>query len=912
MLQVPARWPRVRPVDKQVGNKQMKRPMGTAISRLLLAGSALPMLALAVTAAAPAAAQTAAADEKAGDEKVIVVVGTRRTDRSILDTASPVDVVGATEIATQPASNVLDIVKALVPSLYVGQNAISDASTFVRAPSLRGMSGDQVLVQLNGKRLNRSALVQVVGGGDTSLSFGSQGPDISTIPSLAIGSLQILRDGATAQYGSDAIAGVMNYGLRENAGLEMVARYGQFYRGDGESFQIAANAGVKLGDRGFINLTGEYTDDRGTVRSETRPIARIFAAQNPSLASRIPNYPGPAQIYGNSPGYSYRFMLNSAYELSSEAKIYFMANYSRLKADQSFNYRSPIGATNVPVVGGTTSLNPNSAFATPIYLTPCPANAASNGCPAGGFLSTGATYNFTTLYPAGFTPRFVGVTEQYWGVLGVKGKSGDFTYDLSGTLARNSLNLSMYGSLSPSFGPQSQTSFKFGKLIQEEQNLNADFTYALDAGLASPVTLSWGGEFRRETYTQTAGDPQSYLPGPYATQPLYEPDGEGSYQPVLVSDGNGGVKQLIITKPPGASGYGGTSPTFAGSRSQQSYAVYAGAETDLTDTFSVGAMGRFERYNTFGSALVGKGNFRWEVTPAFAIRGTAGTGFHAPSPGQNNTAILTTAFRAGNQVQTGTYPVTSAIARYYGGQALRPERSTNFGLGFVVTPNSAFSLTVDAYSIKVTNRIGISRTFTVDAAALAAEPALAAVGLEGDVQYFTNAFDTRTRGVDVVGSWRGDLVGGKAGLTLAYNYNKSTVTRFVPGLVSPEQITNIGNFAPNHRANLTGTWQGSGFAVTLREAYYGSWQDALGYPGQKFGAKFTTDIDVSYTFMEHYTISVGALNLFNTYPDRVANTAANRIFLSTNSLADGQIYPNSGGPFGFNGGFWYARVRIKY
>ncbi|WP_235902878.1 TonB-dependent receptor plug domain-containing protein [Sandarakinorhabdus oryzae] len=898
----------------------MKSPMGTTISRLLLAGSALPMLALAVTAA-PAAAQTAAADEKAGDEKVIVVVGTRRTDRSILDTASPVDVVGAAELATQPASNVLDIVKALVPSFYVGQNAIADASTFVRAPSLRGLSADEVLVQLNGKRLNRSALVQVYTGGDTALSFGSQGADISTIPSLAIGSLQILRDGATAQYGSDAIAGVMNYGLREDAGLEVVGRYGQYYRGDGESFQIAANAGVKLGDRGFINLTGEYTDDRGTVRNETRPLALIFAQQNPGLAGRLPNYPGPAQIYGTSPGYAYRFLLNSAYELSPEAKIYFTANYSHLKADQSFNYRSPISATNVPVVGGTTNLNANAAFATPIYLTPCPANAANNGCPAGGFLQNGATYNFTTLYPAGFTPRFVGVTDQYWGVLGIKGKSGDFTYDLSGTIARNSINLSMYDSLSPSFGPQSQTSFQFGKLIQEEQNLNADFTYAVDAGLASPVTFSFGGEFRRETYTQTAGDVQSYAGGPYAVQPLYEPDGEGGYQPVLVPDGNDGFKQLVITKPPGASGYGGTSPTFAGSRSQQSFALYAGAETDLTDTFSVGAMGRYERYNSFGSAFVGKGNFRWEVVPSFAIRGTAGTGFHAPSPGQNNTAILTTTFVNGDQVQVGTYPVTSNIARYFGATQLRPERSTNFGLGFVFTPTDSISLTVDAYSIKVKNRIGISQNFDVTAADIAREPALLAVGDGGAVNYFTNAFDTRTRGIDVVGTWRGDVAGGKASLILAYNYNKSTVTRrdtFVDAngdtqfVIGDAQVVNIGNLAPNHRANLTGTWQKDGFAFTLREAYYGSWREEVGYPGQKFGAKFTTDIDVSYTFMEHYTVSVGAINLFNTYPDRVANSPDNRIFLSTNSLADGQIYPNSGGPFGFNGGFWYARIRVKY
>ena len=326
------------------------------LSRLLAGGSLL----VAGMAAIPAAAQTAAAPATAqsapDDSATIIVTGTRRTDRSITDSASPVDVVSAADLRTQPAADLLDVVRNLVPSFFVGQNTISDASTFVRAPSLRGLGADQVLVQLNGKRYNRSALVQVLTGGDTALSFGSQGPDISAIPSLAIGNIQILRDGATAQYGSDAIAGVINYGLREDAGLEIVGRYGQYYRGDGESIQIAANAGLKLGDRGFINLTGEYNDDKGTSRGATRPIAVIFAQQNPSLAGKLPNFPGPAQIWGSSPTNGYKFVLNTAYELTPEAKLYFLGNLANSTADQSFNYRSPIGATNPYLIPGTSPL----------------------------------------------------------------------------------------------------------------------------------------------------------------------------------------------------------------------------------------------------------------------------------------------------------------------------------------------------------------------------------------------------------------------------------------------------------------------------------------------------------------------------------------------------------------------------
>lgn len=869
--------------------------------RWMLSGS---VLAAGMAMALPAAAQTAAAAQAAPDDTAtIIVTGTRRTDRSITDSASPVDVVGAADLRTQPAADLLEVVRNLVPSFFVGQNTISDASTFVRAPSLRGLGADQVLVQLNGKRYNRSALVQVLTGGDTALSFGSQGPDISAIPSLAINNIQILRDGATAQYGSDAIAGVINYGLREDAGLEAVVRYGQFYRGDGESIQIAANAGVKLGDRGFVNLTGEYNDDKGTSRGATRPIAVIFAQNNPSLANQLPNYPGPAQIWGSSPTNGYKFVLNSAYELTPEAKIYFFGNLASSTADQSFNYRSPIGATNVQTQNGPTSLSPNSAFATPVYLTRCPTGNAT--CPTGGFVKDNNVYNFSTLYPAGFTPRFVGDKDQAYGVLGIKGKfDSGFTYDISGTLARNSIDLSMYDSLNASFGSSTQTSFYLGKLIQEELNANIDLTYPVDLGLASPVTLSAGGEYRRETYSQTAGDEQSYAAGFAAVQDLYVQTAPGVFARDTVTP--------TVSKSPGASGYGGTNPQAAGSFRQRSFAIYAGAEADLTKTLSMGIMGRFENYNTFGSAFVAKANAIWHASDSVALRATAGTGFHAPSPGQNNVQILTTTFAAGNQVQVGTYPVTSAIAQFYGAESIGPERSTNFGAGVVFTPASALTLTVDGYFIEVRNRIGITQSFSVTAADVIAQPALASVGVGGAVNYFTNAFDTRTRGIDVVGSWRGDLAGGDLGLTLAYNYNLSTVPRFDPGIISPEQIADIRRLAPNHRGNIAANWQSNGFGVTLRQNYFGSWAVQQDYPGQTFGAKFTTDIDVSYTIAEHYTLSVGAINLFNAYPDKIANSAVNPIFLLTNSTADGQIYPRNGGPFGINGGFWYGRVRVKF
>ncbi len=888
---------------------------------------AATVASLAIFLSDPALAQTttttAAADTDVtadADTPGIVVIGTRRTDRSVANSASPVDVIGAAELTTQPAANMLDSLKNIIPSFFVGQNSISDASTFVRAPSLRGLPADEILVMLNGKRYNRSALVQVYTGGDTALSFGSQGSDISAIPAIAIKNLQVLRDGATAQYGSDAIGGVLNYGLREDAGFEMQARYGQYYdHGDGKSKQIAANIGFKLGDRGFVNLSGEYDDEEGTSRGATRPVAVVFAANYPNLASQLPNYPGPVQIWGSSPSHGYKLLLNSGFDVTDNSKIYLFVNVAHSQANESFNYRpsvgvpTPLAINNGTGVAATSSPGANGSFK-PIYLTTCPTGNVT--CPAGSFVKSNLAnsqqiFLFNSVYPAGFTPRFIGVTDEAYGTLGYKGKSDSgFTYDLSGSLSRNTLDLSMNQSLNASFGPTSATQFHFGKLIQKELDGNLDLTYPIDAGFASPLTLSGGLEYRRETYQQTAGDLQSYAAGPYAVQNLYVETTPGVY-----------TFNSTVTKNPGASGYGGTSPASAGSFSQNSYGVYTGLEADLTKTFSMGLAARYEHYSSFGDAFVTKLNGIWHITDTFALRGTVGTGFHAPSPGQNNDEILTTNFVAGNQVQTGTYPVTSAIARYYGAVSLKPEKSTNYGAGFVFNPTSRASLTVDWYSIKVTDRIGISQNFNVTAADIVAQPALLAVGVGGAVNYFTNGFSTRTSGVDVVGTYRTELGGGRLNLTLAYNYNKSKV---LPGynaaVIAQSQIYDIGHLAPAHRANLSANWQSGPLTFNAAEHFYGSWGDANDYPingsggaiGQTFGSKFTTDLDLSYTFAERFTLTVGANNLFNTYPDKIAPSLANPIFALTGSTGDGQIYPRSGGPFGINGGFWYVRAKVKY
>ncbi|MEO8104527.1 MAG: TonB-dependent receptor plug domain-containing protein, partial [Betaproteobacteria bacterium] len=594
------------------------------IRSILLLGTAAASFASPSFAQTPAqdAAQAANAQPAPPSTDEIVVTGTRRTDRTVTTSASPIDVISSAELTSQPAANVLDTIKNIVPSFFVGQNSISDASTFVRAPSLRGLPADEMLVQINGKRFNRSALVQVYTGGDTGLSFGSQGADISAIPSIAIKNLQVLRDGATAQYGSDAIAGVMNFGMRNDRNvIDVQARYGQYYDhgstrlDSGRSRQIAANVGVGFGATGFIDVAGEYYKDDGTSTGETRPIAAIFAQDNPGLAGQLPNYPLPVQIWGSSPVHGWKGMVNAGVDITDNSQIYVTGLGAYSKANQSFNYRPPITALasdprTFDVTGMGHRLGANGAFSAPFYLTPCP--AANLTCPAGGFVRDANTFLFTSLYPAGFTPRFVGITKERWGTAGWKGElGGGLTWDLSGTLAKNTLTLSMSNSLNASFGPQSQTSFEFGTLSQKEANANLDMTYPVNAGLFSPLTLSWGAEYRKETYGQSAGDVQSYAPGPYAlSQPLFDQTAPGVYSPTpytlaacptFSATANPVPASCVIgPRSPGASGYGGTSPVSAGHWSQSNWGVYAGAEADITDALSMGVTGRYEHYNTFG------------------------------------------------------------------------------------------------------------------------------------------------------------------------------------------------------------------------------------------------------------------------------------------------------------------------
>src|SRR6266446_1559603 len=326
---------------------------------IILAASTLAAATgIAVAQQQPAGAPGATA---APTEEVIIT-GTRRTDRTVTDSASPIDVLTGRDLANQPSGSMVDTLSSLVPSFIVGQNSISDASSFVRSPSLRGLPADEMLVMLDGKRYNRSALVQVFTGGETELALGAQGPDVGAIPSIAIKSLEILRDGASAQYGSDAIAGVLNYQLRDNSsGVELTARLGGYfptgYSRDGTDRQVAGNIGLPLGGQGFVNLSVEWSKYDQTVRNATRPTALAFAAAFPSLAPQMPHYPGPVQQWGTPPSDSVKTLLNSGIKLDNGDQVYFFANYANIEMNESFNFRLPKTVTDSS--GNTFSHHPS-------------------------------------------------------------------------------------------------------------------------------------------------------------------------------------------------------------------------------------------------------------------------------------------------------------------------------------------------------------------------------------------------------------------------------------------------------------------------------------------------------------------------------------------------------------------------
>jgi iron complex outermembrane receptor protein len=861
-------------------------------------------LTAALLIAGGASAQSSAPQQGASELEALVVTGTRRTDRSVADSPTPIDVLSSRDLQQQPSGDMNVMLRNLVPSFNVGRfiGINSDGSAFVRPPTLRGLPPDQILVLVNSKRRHRSALVQINGG---ALASGAQAVDLAQIPAIAVDRVEVLRDGASAQYGSDAIAGVINYQLkRNNSGAELTAKYGQYYEGDGENYQLSGNIGLPLTDRGFVSISGEYLRSYETSRGADRPGVLALRATRPDIGANIRN---PAQLIGDPDVEAKRVFINAGFEISEAAEVYAFGNYGKSHQETEFNFRQPYGATGIAQSGVGTQFYPASSVYNTIYL---------DQLPNGTYDVAGRTFTFHSVYPNGYNPRFMGDIRDISATGGLRGTLGSgLRYDLSASRGESRIVYNIKNTLNLSLGPQSPTEFYAGTLTERDTSFNADFSYPMDFGLASPITLAAGAEHRTERYIIAQGDAASYAVGPYAFQRL----------------SNGGT----ATQAPSSNGFPGFAPKFATDSSRNSYAFYGDAEGDLTERLSMGVAVRYEHFSDFGSTTNWKISGRYEISEAVALRGAVSTGFRAPTAGQLFTAAGVTGFIGPNPTENVTLPATDPAAQFFGATPLTPEKSFNIAGGVVIQPFSGASLTIDYYNIQVEDRLGRSQNFQITNAAdpvaeAATRERLRQLGVSnwqtiGNLAYFTNAFETRTQGVDVVASYRRDTEAGLFTTTLAANYNATKVTDRDARIINDVTKGNIENLVPQLRGSLTQSWTTGPLALVARANYFGSIVSyALPVNGgtRKFGEEVTLDLEGRWDFNDNFSFAMGVENVLDEYPDKnirsrtfpgpqPANGLLSNWFESTQSGVEGSRYLDAA-PFGYNGGFWYARFTARY
>jgi iron complex outermembrane receptor protein len=813
--------------------------------------------------------------QDADDE--IVVTGTRVEGKSPTETLSPVDVHPGDDIAQQASFDLTDALTNIAPSINTQRFPIADGTAFIRPVNLRNLAPDQTLVLVNGVRRHRSALVNLQVEPFGTVNQGAQAVDFGLIPAIAIQRLEVLRDGASAQYGSDAIAGVINVILREDVGLELTAQYGQYYEGDGENFRIGGNGGLALGDRGFFNVSAEYVNSQITSRGSARPDAAAVAAA--VGAANVP-FNGLGQRWGDPDVEGYRLFVNTAYELSDNFEWYAHGSYASQDVVSGFFYRAPFGVAGVTprgtlcvCTGGVPDPTPQSIVdaINMAGLDPNDYLTADAGSPS-GFVSLNPIW---TMFPGGYNPTFGAEIRDYSAVSGFRGGDDSFRWNLSARVERNRISYTLDNSINPGLGRLSPTSFRPGDLAQREAGVNLDFVVPVELGFVAPVNFAFGAEWRREVYEIFAGDPDSFAFGP--TGILF------------------GV---------GSDGFQGDSPAAAGVFKQRNYAGYVDLEGQINDWLTLGAAGRYETYNTFGDTFDWKVSGRIDATDWLAIRATVNTGFRAPTPGQINTLdVTTTADSMGNLVPLGTFPVDSVVAQTLGAQPVGPEESFNVTGGLILTLSDNFSVTADFYNIEVEDRIAlVTQTITPGSPE---DMALIAAGFPGlgSASFFQNAYDSRVRGIEVAAVL--DVPAGAGGFTfdLRHSWNDQTVERVISGSLDPERIHDLENQLPDHRTILTTKYDSGGwFGALVRVNRYDDWEDFTFGELSTFGAEWLVDFEVSATIQENFRLAAGAENIFDNYPDAEQNGVLS--FL-------GATRPVSS-PFGFNGGFWYVRATANF
>ena len=809
--------------------------MAKRLKRRLPAAALLPLCCMHALAATTAWADDKPADpaspEKAKQLQQVVVTGTRSTDRTASESLAPIDVLTPADLNATGSTDLASALSTLLPSLDFPRPAINDGNDAIRPASLRGMSPDQVLVLVDGKRYHTTSLVNY----NSAIGRGSAPVDLNSIPIAAIDHIEVLRDGAAAQYGSDAIAGVINVVLKRGSvegGNSITASGGIMDKGDGAQNGVQGSMGIPLGGPngsapGWARVAWNYQNVMNTNRAENRDKATTIAgAPNPSGI--------PYERYGDPAVKTYQLLLNFGYDVTPGAELYGYVNGSKRDVTSNGYYRAYNSARNVPAI-----------------------------------------------YPNGFLPQIVNHSNDVAAVLGVRGTTDSgWHWDFSADHGENNLAFDIANSVNTNLyytKGYSPTYFNAGTFRNKQSVANLDLSKDVHVGfLPNAVTVAFGAEYRKETYEIDAGDPDSYFFDPTTLIP-------GTTTPYA------GGSQV----------FPGLTPAVAGSFGRHSQAAYVDLETDLTSKLSAGLAGRYEHYSDAGSTRSGKLSARYQFTDTFALRGTASNGFRAPSLAQQNYESVVTLIQNGQLAQIGTYRTSDPVAIALGARPLKPEKSTNYGLGAVWQPWNDFSATLDLYQIRVGNAILYSDQIAVSI------PNSQVTG----AQFFVNGATTRTRGADLIANYRMDLDGwGKLNLTASGNYNKTKVLSISTPAFGRASEGLLTSSTPRTKYVFSGDWQLQGFGLHANLTRYGSVirrGDADdGSQDQKFAARWLLDLAASYGWRE-WTFTAGVDNLTNQYPTKasLANVYEDR--------ADGLQY-SSLSPFGFNGRYWYGKVAYRF
>jgi len=842
-------------------------------------------LALAVGLAL-GTAPSYAEEKKGAEEKVerIAVVGSRSAPRSVAESPVPIDIVGGDELGKNASSDLLDQLVTAVPSFNSRTQPISDAATLIRPINLRGLSSDSTLILVNGKRRHRASVIAFQGGG---VNDGSQGPDISVIPSVALKQVEVLRDGAAAQYGSDAIAGVMNFVLKDDAdGGSLSVKRGEYYEGDGTSTIVDGNIGLPFTKDGFVNLSFQLKNADDTTRSVQRPdAAALTAAGNPHI-------PNPAMVWGNPEiKDDITLFANVGLDLGDDKEFYMFGNYSERDAEGGFYYRNPHNRSNVfSIDGGETLLIGDVGLATNGVATcgtPVVDATVGNVLDSADYQAMVADpncFSMNQIMPGGYTPRFGGNIVDTSFTIGTSGdiKSGaleDWHFDLSGSVGRSASSFLLKNSLNPSLGLDTPVDFETGGYTQLEKTFNLDLVKEVDAGFEEPLNFAMGAEWREESFEITAGEESSWKAGPYAAQGFNI----------------------------GSHGFKGFGPEAQGENVRRSYAVYADVEAQVTESLLLGGALRYEDFTSFGDTLNYKLTAQLTVSDEISLRASHSTGFRAPTVGQANVVNTATSMVEGELIQSFTAPPTNPLAAFYGGKELTPEESVSYAAG-IVYQSGDFFFTADYYNIEVTDRIAQSSQINVrpeDYVALEAA-GVSNPELISAVTYFANDFDTTTQGVDMVANYSAEMFNGDTLFSLAYNWTDTKVDSFNPATTNDGKIRRLEDGIPAYRGTLTMAQTWDDVSMFVRANYFGTYyathaDGTTAEESEMADSAVTLDAEVSYFYSDALTFSAGANNILDQEAQK----------LQPANDWSGAIYYESG-PFDYMGGYYYVKATYNF